>query len=59
MEDVELAAGKVNGLTQHGVGLVVAVHAQHCGHDVQEPARRSGRYRPLLVTDCALLFLSP
>ena len=59
MEDVELAAGEVNGLTQHGVGLVVAVHPQHCRHDVQEPARRSGPYRPLLVADCALLFVSP
>lgn len=40
MQDVELAAHKVDSLLQDSVGLVVAVHSQQCGHDVHEPRKR-------------------
>ena len=42
VEDVELATHKLNGLTQHRVGLVVTVRLQQCGHDVHKSTTGTG-----------------
>ena len=42
VEDVELATHKLNGLTQHRVGLVVTVRLQQCGHDVHKSTKGTG-----------------
>ena len=39
VEDVELATHKLNGLTQHRIGLVVTVRLQQCGHDVHKSTK--------------------
>ena len=41
MQDVELLAGELDGLAEHGVGLVVGVDPQDGGDDEQIAGERN------------------